>query len=191
MSGTRGGLYLEDLPELAFSGPFTISTWVYLRKYVTAGPGAQILLRGDDRNGNDPYYLTIHANGTVSFAIDSADGVTTEVSAEVPLKTWTRLTAAYDPEAHEMRLWAGGSPDGGGGRSTGSPSASSTRNPRRGIGIGNVQNEKGPHDQPLDGILVDLRVYAAALTPAQAGYPPAQRRIGAKGGRESSRGRGA
>ena len=43
-----------------------------------------------------------------------------------------------------------------------------------GVSVGNVQNDQGPHNQPLDGVVADLRLYATALTPADIddGMPP-------------------
>lgn len=169
LSGRRGGLLLNDEPALRLSGSLTVSTWVYLRSYVNAGPGAQILFRGDDRSGFDPYHLTIESNGTAQFGVDSADGTRTGLETEIPLKRWTRVTGSIDAATGEMRLWRG-------------DRLMATRITDRrafteldsrfapGIGIGNVQNDHGPHNQPLNGTLVDLRLYATVLSPAEAGY---------------------
>jgi hypothetical protein len=39
-----------------------------------------------------------------------------------------------------------------------------------GVGIGNVQNDHGPHNQPLNGILADVRLYTRVTTPAETGF---------------------
>lgn len=176
LSGTRGGLFLEDFPALALTGPITVSTWVYLRRYVSSGPGAQILMRGDDRNGNDPYFLSVGPNGNVAWTIDSADpkggeGSRAAIEMEVPLRQWVRITATFDPEGREMRLWSGDRLMAAGTMDR-RPLGPLDPKQHPGVGIGNVQTDLGPHDQPLDGVLVDLRVYAAALSPRDAGFRP-------------------
>ena len=116
-----------------------------------------------------PYTLCVTRGGTAQLSVDGIDGSRTSVETEVPLRRWTRVTASLDAETGEMRLWSG-------------DRLMATRLTGRrlftaldagaapGVGIGNVQNDRGPHNQPLDGILVDLRLYGAALAPVEAGY---------------------
>jgi hypothetical protein len=39
-----------------------------------------------------------------------------------------------------------------------------------GVGVGNVQNNKGPHNQPFNGMIQDLRLYDKVVTPQYAGF---------------------
>ncbi len=190
----RGGLTLGDLLPLRLGGSLTIATWVYLRSVPGEGGQAQILFRGDDRPALDPYSLCVRpgrtdrnggplegtTGGTLAFRIDGTDGGNTTLEAEIPLKRWVRITAAFDAATGEMRIWRG------------SELVASRTTVRRlfteldpksapGVGIGNVQNESGPHHQPLDGTLVDLRLYGSALDPGEAGYAPGPDRVGAGG----------
>src|SRR5688572_16785402 len=68
-NGADGGLLLGDAPALRLTGSITVSTWINLRSYVNHGPGAQVLFRGDDRNGLDPYTLAVHSDGTINFGV--------------------------------------------------------------------------------------------------------------------------
>ncbi len=171
LDGTRGGLLLADAAPLALTDALTVSTWVYLRSYVNDGPGAQILFRGDDRAGLDPYALVLHGDGRVCFGVNDSTGASGEVSSPITLKRWVHVTASFDAATGEMKLWIDGRLEG---------TASTERRPfvvldrgsAPGIGIGNVQNDRGPHNQPLNGTIADLRLYGAALSPAAAGWRP-------------------
>lgn len=178
LSGRRSGLLLPDRAELTFPDSLTISTWVYPRRYAANGWQAQIVFRGDDRAEFDGYSLCLQSGGTVRFRRDGVDGVPTTLETELPVKRWTHVTASYDGETGEIRLWIG-------------DRLNATRTTDRrvfarldgvyapGVGIGNVQNDRGPHNQPLDGMIVDLRLYDRPLDPAEAGYRPGLDRGGA------------
>lgn len=170
-NGTHGGLLLPDLPALALADSMTVSTWVYLRGYVQSGPGAQIFFRGDDRNGLDPYCLTVHSDGNVNFGISDAKNGVDVVAAKVPLNKWIHITASFDAALCEIKLWINDAlikteP------TLHQPFLALSKSNAPGVGIGNVQNDKGPHNQPLNGIVADLRLYDAALKPAEAGWHP-------------------
>lgn len=172
LNGKHGGLLLADFPALALTRTMTVSTWVYLRSYVNDGPGAQILFRGDDRPGLDPYDFVVRGNGTVEFSVGDDQGNRPFVATEIPLHTWVRLTGSFDSESGELRLWK-------------NDRLIATRvtdiRPFRdldtrylpGVGIGNVETDRGfGNNQPLDGVIADLRMYPTVLEPRDAGWRP-------------------
>ncbi len=171
LNGTHGGLLVADLPPLALSRSLTVSTWIYLRSYVNDGPGAQVLFRGDDRISLDPYSLSVLADGTIDFSIGSEDGYGASVGTDIPLQRWVHITGSFDAGRGELRIWKDGQ-------------LMSVRLTNRrsftileggyapGIGIGNVQNDHGPHNQPLNGILADLRLYDSVVEPPAVGFRP-------------------
>lgn len=169
--GTKGGLLMPDLPALALSDAMTVSAWVYLRAYVKAGPGAQILFRGDDRSGLDAYTLALHPNGDLFFGFHDVANGADSVGAHLPLKRWVHVTASYDTIRSQMKLWFDDLCV-----ATAQTGHIPLKNLRKedapGVSVGNVQNDKGPHNQPLDGIVADLRLYDVALKPAEAGWRP-------------------
>ena len=171
LDGKHGGLLMPDLPALALTDALTVSVWVYLRAYVKEGPGAQILFRGDDRSGLDPYTLTVRSDGTVAFAVNDAKNGVDQATAPIPLKKWVHLTASFDTAGGELKLWlddrcAKTEP------ALHQPLKTLSKKDAPGLGVGNVQNDKGPHNQPLDGVVADLRLYDVALRPADAGWRP-------------------
>lgn len=172
-SGPKSGILLPDLPELALSHSMTVAAWIRPRAYVTDGPGAQILFRGDDRSGLDPYDLVIHPDGTIWFAIQNDREQWAAVGAELPLGQWTHVCASYDesggPTKRVLRMWIDGKLVA---MSTTSRAPLSNLDKRwtPGLGIGNVQNDRGPHNQPFNGTLFDLRLYDVVLEPDETGY---------------------
>ncbi len=172
LDGKRGALLLGDEPALALTRSMTVSTWVYLRSYLNDQMGAQILFRGDDRPGLDPYDFVVRGDGTVEFGIGNEAGARPFVAMEIPLKTWVRVTASFDGETGEMRLWM-------------NDRLISTRITEvrpfydlhkdylPGVGVGNVETDAGfGNNQPLNGTLADLRLYPAVLEPREAGWRP-------------------
>jgi len=165
----RGGVRIPDLPHLALTGSITVSLWVYARGYGIDSSGAQILFRGDDRNGLDPFFLRIEHDDTMTFTVEDGDGRPSSVKGELALGRWTHVTASYNVAVGEMWMYLDGRPVAWTKTSVHPFDRLDTRF-APGLGIGNVQNDSGPHNQPFDGMMADLRLYDAVLPPAEAGY---------------------
>ena len=163
-NGDNGGLLLGDAPALRLNGSITVSTWINLRSYVNQGPGAQILFRGDDRSGHDPYTLAIHGDGTVNFAVQNENDRGRNVTAEIPLETWVHVLGNYDVNTGRLEIWLDGELVGT-AKTQYRPFANLDKGWAPGVSIGNVQNDTGPHNQPLNGMVADLRVYPWVFRP--------------------------
>ncbi|WP_227625111.1 LamG domain-containing protein [Fimbriimonas ginsengisoli] len=168
-SGQHGGVLFDDLPALKLTGSMTVSTWIYPRSYVNDGPGAQILFRGDDRCGYDTYWMVVEGDGTINFAVGNERDQQMKVKAELPLNRWTHITATFDVKTGELAMWFGDERVAYAHTSR-RPFANLDPKQAPGVGIGNVQNNLGPHNQPFNGMLADLRLYPAVLTPEEAGF---------------------
>ena len=178
LSGTgRAGMFAEDAPALRLTGSLTVSTWVYVRRYASNNWQSEVLFRGDDRPGYDPFHLMLEAQGTIAFGIDDRDGFRTQVRNEIPLNTWVHITGVYDQGAREIRLWVNERMVATSATQR-VPLAELDARYLPGIGIGNVESDQGANNQPMDGMVADLRVYGAALDPQEAGYRPVFRNAG-------------
>lgn len=166
IDGKRGGARLPDMQALQLDGSITVAGWFFLRSYVNDGPGAQVLFRGDDRSGLDPYYLAIHGDGRMYFAINSSDARSANASGEIEIGRWTRVVANYSAETKRLNFWVNGEHVSGTKTSL-VPFKQLNQPDVPGIGIGNVQNARGPHNQPLNGFIHDLRLYKGAYTPME------------------------
>lgn len=169
--GPRSGILLGDPVQLQFTDSFTVSTWIRARSYVNQGPGAQILFRGDDRSGHDPFTLVIHGDSTINFSVQNDDDRGIHVTGELPLRQWVHVVGSYEAESGQLRLWLNGKLIAFTTTSI-RPFARLDPSQTPGVGIGNVQNNHGPHNQPFNGTLYDLRVYQGAWTPESTGFEP-------------------
>ena len=167
--GRRGGIHFPDLRTFHWTSSMTIALWINPRSYVNDGPGAQILFRGDDRNGLDPYSMVIHSDGTINFGISNEQGLGMGVSTELPLNRWSQVVANWDEETGFIKLWLDGDLVAT-SRTTRKPFAILETQHTPGVGIGHVQNEFGPHNQPFNGMIADLRFYHQALSPEEIGF---------------------
>jgi hypothetical protein len=165
--GSRSAIRFADLPAFHLTGSMTIAAWIYPRSYAIDSSGSQILFRGDDRPGLDPYYLRLEQDGRVHFSIQNEQNVPCQVSAPAPLRHWTRITANFDAKTGKMEIWSDGARQ---------DSAITAVRPLNdldltaapGVGVGNLN--EGRFNQPYDGLLADLRLYSTALGPRQAGF---------------------
>lgn len=173
-SGSHGGILLGDPESLQLAGSMTVSTWVNLRSYAPNGAQGEILFRGDDRDGLDPYSLVVEADGTVNFVICNERNEGAAVKAEIPLNAWTHVLASFNSDTGEISMWLNGEKVAY-ARTSKRPFCGLLKQYVPGVGIGNVQNNHGPHNQPLDGMIADLRLYEAVLTPEDVNWT----RIGA------------
>jgi hypothetical protein len=162
--GHRSSIELDDVRPLQFTRSMSIATWLRLNDYVVHGPGAQIIFRGDDRIGLDPYQLVILPNRNISFCIQDDQQQSAAVMSPVPLSRWIHILASLDGKTGEMILWLNGKKV--------DQRITKVRPLRRlepnhlpGIGIGNVQTRRGPHNQPLSGTIAQLALYDVAVHP--------------------------
>lgn len=167
-NGQHGGILFGDLAPLRLTGSITVSTWINARSYVNDGPGAEILFRGDDRSGYDPYWFVIQDDGTINFCVADGENHGMGVKAELPLNRWVQVTASFNDRTGELNMWLNGERVAY-ARTSHRPARDLISQYTPGVAIGNVQNDHGPHNQPFNGMIADLRVYPAALTPDDLG----------------------
>jgi hypothetical protein len=103
-NGVDGAIVLPDAPNLRLTQSLTITAWIK----VTAYPATQsmVLFRGDERGGFDPYYLGIHANGSIMFHIGgSEDSNGVDIYTSIPLNTFVFVRASLDDATGRMSLY--------------------------------------------------------------------------------------
>ncbi|MGV3616826.1 MAG: LamG domain-containing protein [Fimbriimonas sp.] len=168
--GRQSGIAVPEIPRISRARCLTISAWVWPRQ-VQAGPG-QIVFRGDDRDGLDPFQLVSWPDGTIHFGIGDPQSRGIDVSAPLTVGRWTHVTATFDDRKGKIGIYLDGK-----------LTEEKTTDLRMltdlegsaapGIGIGNIQNPLfSHHNQPFDGKLSDIRIYPFVVTPREAGYAP-------------------
>ena len=171
----KNGVHFEDLAVFKLTGSMTISAWVCPKSYVNEGPQAQILFRGDDRSGLDPYQLCLHDNGTITFDVENAKNESGEVGYKISANRWTHVVASLDAKTGEMSLWEDGEKVATAKTSV-RPFANLDAVHAPGVSVGNVPNENGIHNQPFNGLLADVRLYSVVMEPEDVGYIMGQSR---------------
>lgn len=166
-----GGLMMLDHNAFALETALTVCVWVKPIAYNISGPQAQIMFRGDDRPGIDPYSLAIHNNGTVFLIISDESNQSAEVTStsKLPINVWSHVLATFDANNQQMRIYVNGKLEAMKETKL-RPIGPLEAKDAAGLGIGNVQWDKGPHNQPYHGTLADLRLYNVVLTPKDVGY---------------------
>lgn len=166
----NGGAFTPDGPEFVLTRSLSISCWVYPRAYAhpfATSPQAQIVFRGDDRSGRDPYHLTLSRTGFYALGI-GGEHESSVLHSPAKLNTWAHLLGTLDGATGKMRLYINGK--------LAAETITHVRplagldpayNP--GISIGNTQfPQGGGHRQPFDGMIKDVRIYNEAVSPKTA-----------------------
>jgi hypothetical protein len=162
--GSDARVEIGDVPSLKLTGSITIEAWVNVQSLPVGKPHGHILFRGDDRNGLDPYYLSVTSDGQFRFNIDSLTAKSQIQGGAVPLGQFVHVAATLDDATGLQRIYVNGvvaaettttvRPFG---------DLDPTSNP--GIAIGNHSGyPTSPHNYPLNGRIDELSVYSRALT---------------------------
>ena len=170
IKGSSGWMVPDD-PKLVLTKTITISAWIKPEDYVTSGPAGQVLFRGDDRNGLDPYQMTLHSDGKIAFGIQDAKGNSASLDCDVPLHLWTHVLGSYNAKLGEIRLYVNGKLMDNQPTKV-IPLGFLDEKSHPGVGVGNIQWDGGPHNQPFHGVIADVRLYNATLTPKEVGFAP-------------------
>jgi concanavalin A-like lectin/glucanase superfamily protein len=169
-TGDHGAMLFQDPQPLKLTGSITVSTWLFLRSYVKHGSNAQILFRGDDRGGLDPYSLRIEHDNVLAFQIQDAQNVGASVKASFPLGKWVHIVASFNDKNGELAMWLNGEPIAHTFTHI-RPFGELDQGQTPGVAVGNVQHD-GPDNEPLNGLVGDLRLYSGVWGPKEVGFNP-------------------
>ncbi len=139
----------------SITSAFTISAWVY-RKTDLANRNAVVISRQYGTGNGELYTLAVMNNSLVLW-MHATSSVSFLGNRTAPLDTWFHVAATWDGSM--IRLYQDGDPVGTGSYSTPLPA---TTNP---LLLGNNANQVGIN-QPLAGILDEVRLYDRALSDA-------------------------
>ncbi len=158
---------LADSDSLKFTASMTIEGWILVRAFPSPNQThGEILFRGDDRGGLDPYSIAVESNGKFSFLVSSLSaGI--QLETPVPTGQWIHVAATLDDATGAMRIYVNGS------QATQAVTAvrpfrdlDPASNP--GIGIGNHAGYPNtPHNFPFNGLIDELSVYDRALSASE------------------------
>ena len=164
-NGINQRVFIPDNPLFQLTHSLTIEAYVYVRS--TPPPGglpAQILFRGDDRIGLDPYFLGLTGDN-VAFSVQDATNQSAAAIAPLPgLNRWIHVAGTLDDATGAMRLYLNGNLAASLTTSV-RPMATLEPADNPGLGIGNVQS--GTYFEYFNGLIDEVRLSNQALAPAQ------------------------
>jgi hypothetical protein len=162
LDGASARVYIPDSPAFQLSNTLAISAWIWVRDWPTGPSGeGQILFRGDDRIGLDPYFMEVSGpnsvlgQGNVSFAIEDGNNNAVIVLAPIALHEWIYVVGTFSPNGR-MQLFVNGKMVDQAYTNI-HPLSALDSNYTPGIGIGNVQSTFA--DEYFDGLIDDVKLY--------------------------------
>ncbi len=160
-NGTSNRIAIPDNPKFQLTKSLTVEAYIHVIDVLSQA--GDILFRGDDRFGLDPYSLNVIGR-QLRFGITNASDQSSLVSAPVPYDTWVHVAATLDDSTGRMSLYIDGK------------LANTIITPYRpfavldagsnpGLRIGNTQS--GNFNQYFHGYIDEVRLSDQALTPSQ------------------------
>jgi hypothetical protein len=163
--GVNARVAIPDYTALQLTQSLTLEAYIFPRAFASVQLGhAQIVFRGDDRAGRDPYYLSLLPDGRVAFSINDAADNQVILRAAIPgLNQWTHVAGTLDDATGKMSLYVNGTLIE---QLTTSIRPFATLDPTQnpGLGIGNLQSAA---HQDFNGLIDEVRISNVALSPDQ------------------------
>jgi hypothetical protein len=164
LNGTNQQILLPDSPTLELTHSLTIEAFVKVDEMApfTGGSG-DILFRGDNRVGLDPYKLVVTRSGELVFHVESATAAAT-LTCPMPYHQWTHVAGTLDDATGQMKLYLNGNVVASRITSV-RPFGPLDPAYKPGLGIGSDQDSQ--YAELFNGWIDELRVSDVALEPTQ------------------------
>ena len=159
VSGSR--VAVADNPLLALTKSMTLEA--FIRPRATGDFIREIIFRGDDLGGLDPYRLTLSQN-LLGFVIMNNNVNADSLVYSIPsFDTWIHVAGTLDDATGAMNLYINGVSVAS--KTTSVRPLGTLFGPNPGLGIGNVQSANYP--QAFNGLIDEVRISDVALQPGQ------------------------
>lgn len=162
-------LFIPDDEAFELTDSLTLEAYVRVDRYSESPQRlSYIVFRGDNRAGLDPWFLGILDTGQLRFQIANElnRGVAVDSPTPLPLGRLIHVAGTFDHEAGVLSLFVNG--ERVATKDTDIRPAGRLGGACPGIGIGNQQSSS---DQAFRGLIAEVRVCGAALTPKRF-WPP-------------------
>jgi hypothetical protein len=176
-------LFVEDNAAFALTGSLTLEAII---RCDGVAPGStfqnQIVFRGDDRPGLDPWFLAVSLEGRLMFHIQDEQNRYTQLHSPQPLPTdrFVHIAGTLDESSKSMRLYIDGKLVVCGETNL-QPMGALDPGTIPGVGIGNIQSATYP--EGFNGLIAEVRISSRALQPDEflkASPRPVGERVRAK-----------
>jgi hypothetical protein len=167
-NGSSQQLTMADNTKLQLTHSLTIEAFIKAEPLV-AGTGmqGQILFRGDNRPGLDPYELYVSSSGQIVFQVDSATSIVSLAQA-IPNDQWLYVAGTLDDATGQMKLYVNGNVVAS-TTTTVRPLGPLDANFKPGLGVGSDQDSQ--YAELFNGWIDEVRLSDVALQPGQLLVP--------------------
>ncbi|MEO8495806.1 MAG: LamG domain-containing protein [Planctomycetota bacterium] len=165
---------ITDDPLFHLTKSFTIEAYIQIDVYPgSAAKFSQIVFRGDNRMGFDPWFLAVRESGQLQFLVADALNNAAYVRSPEPIPTrqFVHVAGTLDDETGRMSLFINGKRVAT--TKTKIRACGALGGPGPGIGIGNRQVYS---NHAFGGTIDEVRISAAALSPGEFLAPPVSER---------------
>ncbi len=172
-------LFVEDNTAFALTGSLTLEAII---RCDGVAPGStfqnQIVFRGDDRPGLDPWFLAVSLDGRLMFHIQDEQNRYTQLHSpqRLPTDRIIHIAGTLDEGSRSMKLYIDGKLVAAGETNL-QPMGPLDPGTLPGVGIGNIQSATYP--EGFNGLIAEVRICNRALRPEEflKVRPPARERV--------------
>ncbi len=158
--GVDDRVFVADDPLFQLTRSLTLEALVRVDEF---GVNREVVFRGDNRGGLDPYQLAITAGGQLAFTIDNAANVRTRLLSPdvLPLGELVHVAGTLDDVTGDMKLYINGSLVSE-TNTVQRPFGPLDPNQSPGIGIGSLNSSE---QMLFKGLIDEVRISDTALGP--------------------------
>jgi hypothetical protein len=161
-NGSSQRIVMADTPSLAINGSITLEAYI---DPVSISHYGDIIFRGDDRAGLDPYRLTISPQGNLYFQVTDSQNDIAIVQAAVPaFNQWMFVAATLNASSGAMNLYFNNALVAT-TTTTVTPFGPLLSNEEPGVSIGSTPASVSP--EYYAGLIDEVRISNTALSPVQ------------------------
>ncbi len=165
--GAASRIFIPDNPAFYLTNSLTIEAFIRYDGQPNGVYWSQILMRGDDRFGVDPYWLGLDPSGVLTFEVDTAVlYVSSRLTSQTPIprNVFLHVAGTLDGATGQQRLFINGL-EVASTNTTVRPFGPLEPTQTPGFGIGNVQSPN--YIEYFDGVITEVRLSDVALPPSE------------------------
>ena len=169
-NGSTSRVFIPDDPAFELTNSLTLEAFIRYEGQPSGVYWSQIIFRGDDRYGLDPYWLALDPNGVVVFEVDGLALPNSRLTSQepIPRNVFLHLAGILDGVTGQQRLFINGV-EVASTNTTVRPFGPLDPTQLPGLGIGSVQSDN--YTEYFAGTIDEVRISDTALQPSEFLFP--------------------